>query len=110
MEVRPKTSIFAPHFNKTPSNMDYKAALQAMGEALQIANAECRTLKKANERLQATNEQLLNALEIANQTIRELSSSRPTNGNFLFASRHRTNKPTNTPATIIRLKPAASDQ
>lgn len=90
--------------------MDYKEALQTMGEALQIANTECRTLKEANERLQATNEQLLNALEIANQTIRELSSSRPTNGNFLFAPRHRTSKPTNTPATIISLKPAASDQ
>lgn len=87
--------------------MDYKEALQTMGEALQIANAECRILKEAKERLQASNEQLLNALTIANRTIRELSTSQPTNGKFQ-SGHYGHRQPTDSPCRIVSLKPAAN--
>ncbi|MBQ9178177.1 MAG: hypothetical protein IJ140_04210 [Prevotella sp.] len=88
-----------------------KEALSTISEALAIANDRCRELKADNERLQEANKELLQALETANRTIRELTGA-------MFAPQRTTTradqarasrKPQQGKAVIVRFAPAAND-
>ncbi len=99
-----KNAYLRTTFNTNRSYMEQ--ALKTLSEALAIANAKCKELEAERIRLQAANENLIDALTTANHTIKELTSKQKTIFTPLYC---KGSNPTKT-AVIIRLRPAANDK